>query len=502
VLVDAASSLVGFAVGHSLIPWPIIRPVVEPVPPGHFAALFALFFLLLLTAFWRHGLYGTRASVLNLWEMSQTVKAFFISSAFYLALLFLLNIPGDRAAVLLSLAGSIALTVLSRRVVACVSRTRRLRQGTGRRVLVVGCGEMGRLVVKKILDAHHTDRTVVGFVDDTSPMATYVPLGNGATARTMDRCRVVGRTKDIETIVGDLDVDELLIDETTVGAEAVDEMFELTRRIDVAVGIVPRFADPGVDRLCLEDLGALPVLRPHPPTPRRAYRAAKRIFDLCGSLALLVLTAPLLILAYLALRMGSRGPVIFHQERIGQNGKPFRIYKFRTMDLDAAPYDYSPASDHDPRITRLGRILRTSGFDELPQLLNVFRGEMSLVGPRPEMAFIVDTYTELQRRRLEVKPGITGVWQLSPDRHAQIHENIEYDFYYIHHRSLLLDAMILVETVFATLGMLFRRIRQRWRGQDPIRAAGGAPSLVPSVGAGAGSRAVEERLAASDPRRE
>ena len=130
------------------------------------------------------------------------------------------------------------------------------------------------------------------------------------------------------------------------------------------------------------------------------------------------------------------------------------MYKFRTMYRDAPQYSYSPGAGEDPRITPVGRFLRRTSLDELPQLVNVLLGHMSLVGPRPEMPFIVEQYTPLQRRRLTVKPGITGLWQLSADRAFLIHENIEYDLYYVRHRSLFMDVAILLHTlVFAGRGI-------------------------------------------------
>ena len=140
------------------------------------------------------------------------------------------------------------------------------------------------------------------------------------------------------------------------------------------------------------------------------------------------------------------------------------MYKFRTMRVTSDAYALSPAGDDDPRITRIGRLLRMGGLDELPQLVNVLKGDMSLVGPRPEMPFIVQRYSALERQRLRVRPGITGLWQLSPDRHTQIHENIEYDLYYVSNRSLLLDAIILLETLLFTVAVMFRALRRR-RGE-------------------------------------
>jgi len=156
----------------------------------------------------------------------------------------------------------------------------------------------------------------------------------------------------------------------------------------------------------------------------------------------------------LLIKLDSKGPVLFRQERVGKNGRRFSIYKFRTMKLDACGNDYSPKEPTDNRITRIGRLLRKTSLDELPQLLNVLTGSMSLVGPRPEMPFIVEQYSPLQAQRLRIKPGITGLWQLSGDRAFLIHENIEYDFYYLRHRNFFMDVAILLHTcLFAMRGV-------------------------------------------------
>ena len=142
--------------------------------------------------------------------------------------------------------------------------------------------------------------------------------------------------------------------------------------------------------------------------------------------------------------------MFFSQMRVGLNGQQFRMWKLRTMRSTAPAYARSPA-DRDANITRVGRVLRVTGLDELPQLLNVLRGEMSLVGPRPEMPFIVEQYTPLQRERLGAVPGITGLWQLGGGRSAPMHEQIEYDFFYIACRSLALDLRIVLQTALYAL---------------------------------------------------
>lgn len=186
----------------------------------------------------------------------------------------------------------------------------------------------------------------------------------------------------------------------------------------------------------------------------RAYKAAKRMLDLGLAVISILLLAPVFVAAAVAVKTTTPGSVIFRQRRVGENGRLFEMYKFRSMYSDCERYARSPVSGRDPRITPVGRLLRHTCVDELPQLFNVLRGEMSLVGPRPEMPFVVEQYEALHRQRLVAKPGITGLWQLSADRRSPIHENIAYDLYYVRNRNLLMDAAILLHTVvFAFRGV-------------------------------------------------
>jgi lipopolysaccharide/colanic/teichoic acid biosynthesis glycosyltransferase len=167
-------------------------------------------------------------------------------------------------------------------------------------------------------------------------------------------------------------------------------------------------------------------------TPKmQLYDRTKRLFDLIVSTVVLVLFSPFFAVIVALVKATSSGPALFQQERVGQAGRLFAIYKFRSMFEHAPSYAYSPSTADDPRITRLGRFLRRTSLDEFPQFINVFLGQMSLVGPRPEMPFIVAQYNAEQRQRLTVKPGITGLWQISPHRGSPIHEHLEYDSYYL-----------------------------------------------------------------------
>lgn len=187
-----------------------------------------------------------------------------------------------------------------------------------------------------------------------------------------------------------------------------------------------------------------------PMTPLH-YAVAKRTADVIVSSLLLLLLAPGFFLIAVLVWLDTPGPILFIQKRVGRNGELFDMYKFRSMHATAPRYGLSPTQSSDTRITTVGRILRRCSLDELPQLINVFLGDMSLVGPRPEMPFVVQGYDQRQRQRLQVIPGITGLWQLSAARAFPIHDNIQYDLSYLQNRSFFMDMAILLHTPFRAL---------------------------------------------------
>jgi lipopolysaccharide/colanic/teichoic acid biosynthesis glycosyltransferase len=225
-------------------------------------------------------------------------------------------------------------------------------------------------------------------------------------------------------------------------------------RTNAKVSFVPGHLLPSGPRIDYQDIDGVLLASLGGSARRVGYEMVKRFCDLVASFTLSVLGSPLLLLLAIAIKIDSRGPVLLRQDRVGRHGELFRMYKFRTMRTGTQLYDYSPRASSDSRITRLGRFLRRTSLDEIPQLLNILQGDMSLVGPRPEMPFIVDQYSERHRQRLEVKPGLTGLWQLSGDRAFLIHENVEYDLYYIQHRNFFMDLAILLHTsIFAMRGI-------------------------------------------------
>ncbi len=180
----------------------------------------------------------------------------------------------------------------------------------------------------------------------------------------------------------------------------------------------------------------------------RAYEAAKRALDLLVGVLGIVVTSPFLLATAIAIKLESRGPVIFRQERVGRHGRPFQILKFRTMVEGAHLIGPGFLTSHgDPRITRVGGFLRRWSLDELPQLFNILRGDMSVIGPRPTLRYQVAQYTDFQRRRLEVLPGVTGWAQIRGRNGLTWPERIELDVWYVDHRSFAVDLRILLKTL-------------------------------------------------------
>jgi lipopolysaccharide/colanic/teichoic acid biosynthesis glycosyltransferase len=190
----------------------------------------------------------------------------------------------------------------------------------------------------------------------------------------------------------------------------------------------------------------------------------RRLADIVLASFLLLVTGPLLVLAAIAVKLEDRGPVLYRQTRVGRNSADFELLKVRTMVVGAEKVGAGYAVDRgDPRITRVGRILRRLSLDELPQLWNVVRGDMSLIGPRPTLRYQVDQYDEHQRHRLDVKPGITGWAQIHGRAKLSWAERIELDLWYVEHRSALVDAKILLQTPRALFGGTYKGESGGWK---------------------------------------
>jgi exopolysaccharide biosynthesis polyprenyl glycosylphosphotransferase len=271
------------------------------------------------------------------------------------------------------------------------------------------------------------------------------------------------RHREFAPVVGDMLTDELVssmnitdvfITRPSGSSEEINEVCALAakRRLNLSfVGsTVPHLREERASAYILDNL--LITTGKSWESASFFYDNGKRLFDLVIATILLALSTPLWIIAAFAVKLSSPGPIIFRQARVGQNGRVFEMLKFRSMYPDAAKYDKSPEDNADPRITPQGQFLRKTSLDELPQLWNVLRGEMSLVGPRPPLPREVDGYDIWHRRRLSMKPGITGLWQVAARREPEFDRWVRMDLEYIDRWSLWLDLKIMARTIPAVIG--------------------------------------------------
>jgi exopolysaccharide biosynthesis polyprenyl glycosylphosphotransferase len=346
-----------------------------------------------------------------------------------------------RSVVLVSSLSNLVFLGLSRGIFRRIEKILKAEGQDGVKALIVGAGYAGARILQKLQDHPTTAYRVVGFLDDSPDKKDF----------SIGKARVIGRLTEIRKVVQSEGLEEVFVAIPNLPHSQILELVMECEGLDVDFHIVSDLFGVLAHETRIELLEDFPIFDLSSGQTDRSYQVAKRAFDLALTLpASLVffLTCPLIALA---IRLESRGPVIFKQERVGLGGKVFILYKYRTMFIDAPAYAEAPRQEGDSRVTRVGRFLRKTSLDELPNLLNVLRGDMSLVGPRPEMPFIVEKYQEWQRKRLEVKPGLTGLWQILGRKDLPLHENLEYDFYYIKNRSLLLDFTILLRTIPALL---------------------------------------------------
>jgi exopolysaccharide biosynthesis polyprenyl glycosylphosphotransferase len=320
-----------------------------------------------------------------------------------------------------------------------------------KRVLIYGAGELGQALYRSIVNSPKLGIVPVGFIDDDQKKKGTVCYPSGFNCS--NGIAVLGTGKNIPQIKEALDVDEVYLAISDIDYDVLRKILDFLKQERIKVSFVPNLYKVMRHKLKIDQIGQIPIAREEADFDS-PYLGVKRYLDLLLALILACLSWPVLAAIAVAIKMDSKGPVLFKHQRVGKDGKVFYIYKFRTMFKDTAPYAVNPLTRKDPRITRAGRFLRRSSLDELPQLINVIKGDMSFVGPRPEMPFIAAEYGEIHKERLTILPGITGLWQLSGDRKKPIHENMDYDLYYIRNVSFFLDVAILIETiVFALRGI-------------------------------------------------
>ena len=449
-LIDFAIATVSIWIAYKLyrisgIGESVIYQKVDIIPVSISIGLFVI----VIMRFFK--VYQENSSVLNVEEIQNTTKG--LTSAFLLIMVILVfgQFAISRYVIIFSYFISLTLVIGLKTYFYHVQSFSASLHKLNRKVLIYGAGELGQALYHEFSNSPKFGIIPVGFIDD-NPLIIGRRISRSGFD-TSNGINILGNRHDIKRLKESLTIDEIYIAISNIGAEALKEIQGFLRQENIKWKFVPNLYKASMHKLRIEQIGQIPLVSEE-ESKSFYVPYVKPIFDALVSLIILVILSPIVLIIALLIRMDSKGPVIFRQDRVGKDGKVFEIYKFRTMNIDSNPYSVNPLDQNDPRITKIGKFLRKSSFDEIPQLFNVLKGNMSLVGPRPEMPFIVEQYNEIQRERLRVLPGITGLWQLSGDRKKAIHENMEYDLYYIQNVSFFMDIAILIETlIFAFRGI-------------------------------------------------
>lgn len=321
-----------------------------------------------------------------------------------------------------------------------------------RTVLIVGSGIRAVSVAKKILSHREWGLQLFGFLSpDPSDLG-----------KVLEGKRVLGTPEALQKIISTCPIDEVHIALPLLNLDGIAQILDICEEQGIRARVMMDLYSPTISRVHLEDFHGTPMLT-FTASPMETWQMfAKEAIDRVGALALLSLLSPIFLLSAILIKINSRGPVFFVQERVGLYKRRFRMYKFRTMVENAE--DLLPAlakqneqsgpvfkMRNDPRCTQVGRFLRVASLDELPQLINVLKGEMSFIGPRPPIPSEIEKYKPWQYRRLSMKPGISGLWQVSGRNHLDFDRWMELDLEYIDNWSLKLDFKIFLRTFPAVL---------------------------------------------------
>jgi exopolysaccharide biosynthesis polyprenyl glycosylphosphotransferase len=318
-----------------------------------------------------------------------------------------------------------------------------------RQVIIVGAGLLGREVEEHMRSFQQLGIKIAGFLDDDP--SKYEHFAD-----------ILGSLEDVRSVVQKQRVDDVIIALPTRAYQKVNNLVAVLHDLPVKVWVIPDYFHLALHKATIEEFAGIPMLDLRAPALNDYQRMVKRIFDLVLTLTFLPLALILMGIIALAIRLEGKGPILFRQQRVGENGRLFEMLKFRTMVNHAEELRYLVErfdqdghlihkSMDDPRITKVGRFLRQISLDELPQLFNIIRGEMSLVGPRPEMPYLVEKYEGWQRKRFAVPQGLTGWWQVNGRSDKPMHLHSEDDLYYVQNYSLLLDLQILWKTIGVVL---------------------------------------------------
>jgi len=453
--VDMWVAFVAFVMAYTMrYELQLIRPVLEinTVPFSNYYGYVMVYMLWLLASYASSGLYRRLRGRSFFEEAAIIGNGVTNGVVLLMAISFMVQAAGFSRLML------VYLVVISTTLLSAVRLGRRwmyaylrAKRGVGvQRVLVVGAGDVGQAVLRVMLARRDLGYLPVGYLDD-DPTVGSVNLG---------RLRGLGNIDNLPEALRSAGADMVVITLPWTQHNRIMAMVEACRKLNVSVRVVPDVFQLNLRQVNVENLDGIPLLGVEPkPAIYATNRVLKRILDL----TLVVLASPVWVMAFglvaLAIKMdGSGGPVFYTQTRVGENGEPFPMYKFRSMIPDADKLRAQlvreqnqdprrPKIINDPRITRVGHFLRRTSLDELPNLINVITGQMSLVGPRPPTPAEVKLYDKWHMQRLSIVPGVTGLWQVSGRSDVPFDEMVLLDIYYVENWSIWLDIEILLRTV-------------------------------------------------------
>ncbi len=452
-LVDAAIAFIAFALAYALrYELQIIRPAFDPLGRGFvpyipFAAVYAV---LMWLNNQRNGLYRNIVGRAWLEEVYLIASGVAVSIVIILAMFFILQ-PLVTSRLMLVYVAALTLIVsavarLGRRWVLAYLRN----HGIGiRRVLIVGMADVGRSLLGIMLARPELGYQPVGFLDDDEDKSGI----------SMGRVEALGGTAELADVIRAQHIDTVIITFRWKHYDRIQELTEVCRVAGTDLRIVPEIMQLNIRQVQVENLDGIPLLGIGAHRSfSRANQLLKRALDMLLVIIGFPIWMPISLLVAIALWLEGEGAVLFRQVRVGKDGKKFEMVKFRSMVVGAEELQEAmlresgedprhPKFTDDPRITGVGRFLRRTSLDELPNLINVFRGEMSLVGPRPPTPREVELYEPRHTRRLQITPGITGWWQVRGRSNIPFDEMCEMDMYYIDNWSIAMDIEILLLTV-------------------------------------------------------
>ena len=416
---------------------------------GRFYYILIFVTFLWLALFKLLGLYDKRDITSSGDEASSIIGATIAGSLLLFALLFLYRgFWFSRALLLYAMFICSALMIFSRYILNGIQREL-YKRGVGvRRTLILGAGEIGQGLAFKMISEKEIGYKAVAFLDDDPDKMN----------KNIQGIPVIGSIISTKNKIRELNINEVILATGKLHQQKVLDIIMECESEGVEFKLVPGILELIASRISTDEIGGIPLLTIKEIRLQGFNALTKRISDVSVSLAVLLVILPLMILVAVAIKLESRGPVFFSQKRIGKDGKTFDLFKFRSMVHGAEGMFEQVVAQRggniirfkakdDPRITRIGKIIRKLSIDELPQLINVLIGDMSLVGPRPPVPIEVERYSAWHKKRLRVRPGITGLWQVSGRSELPFEDMVRLDVYYIENWSLWMDFRIVLRTI-------------------------------------------------------